>query len=83
MLKINGNEIVFSASFMMARGDEVELTPAGIAGLSVKIVANRLDGEIPPGTPDFIRRHAENQMICDVPFMPGGTSLPIFWASNS
>jgi hypothetical protein len=71
MLNINGNKVIFSASFMMAKGDNVLLAPPDIAGLTVKIVADKLESEWPAGAPDFIRRHAENQMICEVPFVVG------------
>lgn len=71
MLNINGNKVIFSTSFMMSKGDNVVLTPPDVAGLTVKIVSDKLNSEWPPGWPDFVRRHAENQMICEVPFMIG------------
>lgn len=71
MLEINGNQVILSTSFMMAKGDNVLLTPPDVAGLTVRIVADKFESEWPPGMPDFIRRHAENQMICEVPFVKG------------
>ena len=56
---------------MMAKGDNVVLSPSEIGGRRIRIVASRLESEIPPGSPPFIQRHSENEMICEAYFVQG------------
>jgi len=75
MLKINGNEVIFSTSFLMAKGDNVVLAVPEAPGFSVVIVSEKFESEWPPGAPSFIARHLVNQIIGEVPFVQGAADF--------
>ncbi len=53
MLKIGGKEVIYSKSFVMKKGEEVLMTPPGVIGRSIKIVATQDATTFGPGTQAF------------------------------
>lgn len=73
MLKINGNEVIYSTSFVMKKGDEVVLTPPGVIGRSIKIVAPQDASAIGDGKQGFHADESDVHLsVITVPFADKG-----------
>lgn len=73
MLKINGKEVIYSTSFVMAKGDEVVLTPPGVIARSIKIVAPQEASAIGEGKEGFYADESDlTQSVITVPFADKG-----------
>jgi hypothetical protein len=73
MLKINGKDVIYSTSFVMKKGDDVVLTPPGVIGRSIKIVAPQDATAIGSGKEGFHADESDVHLtVLTVPFADDG-----------
>lgn len=69
MLKIGGRDVIYSNSFLMLRGEEVVLTPPGVIGRSIKIIATTDASADTPLDEAFLVDESDVRMsVLTVPF---------------